>query len=271
MTENFALCAKYAKITTIETYEIHKDSMKYLGLVCILYCFFINVSQLLYIFNAYLLFSVYWLLMGVLATIGLGTGMYTGTFYLFPFILSIKTQGELCNNLDFSILDLECKHQEIEPYSNFQLLLKTMPPVLLWSFGSTLGEIPPYLMAKLTKKDHEKYINKSILDKLKKNAFTTITMLSVMPNFTFDMCGLASGYLEIPLTTFISAGFLGKGIIKSPLEVYAILFLLDEQIESYKSNSYLTYGYYTMFYGTMGYFIKTLIDQCADKYRQRFK
>ena len=100
MTENFALCAKYAKITTIETYEIHKDSVKYLGLLFILYCFLINVSQLLYIFNAYLLFSVYWLLMGVMATIGLGTGMYTGTFYLFPFILSIKTQGELCNNLD---------------------------------------------------------------------------------------------------------------------------------------------------------------------------
>lgn len=271
MSENSVLCAKYVKITTIELYENHKDTISYLIVLLVFYSSIINMFHSMYVLNTYVIFTIYWLFLGIMATIGLGTGMYTGTFYLFPYILEIKSQAQICNNLNFSILDLECKNNQVEHYNNLQLLIKTMPPVLIWSLGSTLGEIPPYLMAKLTKNDHEKYLNKSILNKLKKNAFTTITMLSVMPNFTFDMCGLASGFLDIPLSTFISAGFLGKGIIKSPLEAYAVLFLLDEQIETYKSNSYLSYGYYTIFYGTMGFFIKKLIDQCAEKYKQRFK
>ena len=88
-----------------------------------------------------------------MATIGLGTGVYTGTFYLFPYILAIKDTAERCGHLDFSLLT-ECGEtiaNEV-PLNPAEILIKTLPPLYLWSFGTSLGELPPYYLGKHSKK-----------------------------------------------------------------------------------------------------------------------
>jgi hypothetical protein len=48
-----------------------------------------------------LLFISWWLMLGVLSSIGFGSGMHSGLLYLFPHLLVITTTSEKCNTLDF--------------------------------------------------------------------------------------------------------------------------------------------------------------------------
>jgi uncharacterized membrane protein YdjX (TVP38/TMEM64 family) len=132
-------------------------------------------------------------------------------------------------------------------------------------------------MAKLAKgKEEIPYLNQSVVKYLETHAFGTITALAVMPNFTFDMCGMASGFLGIPLSTFLGASFIGKALIKAPIEAYAVMFILDDYINEYSqdetgNSSWFNYGYNTLFYGTMAYFVKCVVDKMASMYNENQK
>jgi hypothetical protein len=270
---NFILASKYAKNKTIELYIDYSNHLYYIFILLTINLLLSMLFLKIYILNQYLIFFIWWFILGVLATIGLGTGMYTGTFYLFPFILNIKNQSQICGNTEFSLLDFECINEEYNnETTNLQILSKAMPPILIWAAGTCVGEIPPYMMAKFAKSSDEiPYINKNIVNYLQSYSFSTITALAVMPNFTFDMCGMASGFLGIPLYKFLSASFIGKGLIKAPIEAYAIMFILDDYINEYtqpdtEKSSWFSFGYNTIFYGTMAYFIKCVVDKMASNY-----
>ena len=238
------------------------------------YCFYLLISNLILAYfsekvlmiNNYIIYAFYWMFLGILSTIGLGTGMYTGTFYLFPYLLEIKSQSKICNNLSFSMYDLKCTNNEIDAFDNYQLLLKSTPPLYLWCLGSCLGELPPYLLAKWAKDDYKKYLNGTILKKIKNNAFISILCLAIMPNFTFDMCGMASGFLDIDIYTFIIASFIGKGLIKGTVEAYTIMFVFENSIENIKETTYFTIVFDVIFYITMIGFLYSLLNKLSDNY-----
>ncbi|KAL8272507.1 hypothetical protein Esti_003630 [Eimeria stiedai] len=112
---------------------------------------------------------VWWVGLGVLSSIGLGSGMHSGLLFLFPHIHSICASAEACGNTDFdprgsmwrSVLKpgelFEClslsaaaaaggKGQTVELSvpSFSSVLCKTLPYALLWGLGTALGELPPY-------------------------------------------------------------------------------------------------------------------------------
>ena len=91
-------------------------------------------------------------------------------------------------------------------------------------------------------------------------AFSTIAVMAAMPNFTFDMCGICAGYLNVPLWKFLGAGFLGKGIIKAPIEIYGVLNFLEK--DTVYENSYMNAVFFIM----MAYFLKTSVDKLAAYY-----
>jgi len=222
------------------------------------WCFYLFVSNMVlayfsttvYIINNYLIFAFYWMFLGILSTIGLGTGMYTGTFYLFPYLLEIKSQNN-CND--------------------YELLLKTILPLYLWCFGSCLGELPPYFLAKWAKDDYKKYLDGTILTKIKNNSFSSILVLAIMPNFTFDMCGMASGFLDIDIYTFIIASFIGKGLIKGTAEAYAIMFVFEDSIENIKETTYFTIVFDGIFYMTIIGFLYSLLNKLSDNYLLEYR
>ena len=238
------------------------------------YCFYIFIANIIlayfsttiYNINNYIIYAFYWMFLGILSTIGLGTGMYTGTFYLFPYLLEIKSQSKICNNLSFSMYDLKCTNNEIDAFDNYQLLLKSTPPLYLWCLGSCLGELPPYFLAKWAKDDYKKYLNGTILKKIKNNAFISILCLAIMPNFTFDMCGMASGFLDIDIYTFTIASFIGKGLIKGTVEAYTIMFVFENSIENIKETTYFTIVFDGIFYITMIGFLYSLLNKLSDNY-----
>eukprot|EP01056_Protomagalhaensia_sp_Gyna25_P005591 Protomagalhaensia_sp_Gyna_25__5590@NODE_76_length_5570_cov_17_836738_g57_i0_p2_GENE_NODE_76_length_5570_cov_17_836738_g57_i0NODE_76_length_5570_cov_17_836738_g57_i0_p2_ORF_typecomplete_len292_score26_09_NODE_76_length_5570_cov_17_836738_g57_i020762951 len=105
--------------------------------------------------------GVWWVGLGALSSIGLGSGIHTGVLFLFPHIYQIAQTSEICNALDFEAhtnmwgLRLApgdtflCKSQN--PESDFDLhvnfwglLYKVWLYAFLWGLGTALGELPPY-------------------------------------------------------------------------------------------------------------------------------
>lgn len=107
-------------------------------------------------------FSLWWFGLGVLSSIGLGTGMHTGVLFLFPHILKVCLATSACGNSDFdsfsdiwfskSPTSFTCRtpvaDPDIAPLSFIEIFLKVALPCLFWGAGTAIGEIPPYWVSR---------------------------------------------------------------------------------------------------------------------------
>ena len=105
-------------------------------------------------------FAVWWLGLGILSSIGLGSGLQSGVLFLFPHIIKVALAAQTCKTLDFeSYSDMWFR----SPPNLFKCppLTVDSTPVTLWgtwrkillvcflqSAGTAIGEIPPYWMTK---------------------------------------------------------------------------------------------------------------------------
>lgn len=128
-------------------------------------------------------FIVWWFGLGVLSSVGLGTGMHTGILFLFPHIFKVCVVASRCETLDFKSsndiwfrsdptafvcgdsfgLFLFCfvfffilksylfiyffKHLK-EPVYFFGVFCKIFWPCFFWGAGTALGEVPPYWVSR---------------------------------------------------------------------------------------------------------------------------
>lgn len=106
----------------------------------------------------------------------------------------------------------------------------------LWGFGTALGELPPYFVARaasLAGNVHEEleemresskdnssgigFMDKAkafMYNHLQENAFITVLLAASIPNPLFDLAGLTCGHFLVPFATFFSACMIGKAVIK---------------------------------------------------------
>ena len=271
--QTLSLAYTYSKNEILES--INKFKNKYLSIIGILFLYLFSVLFIpqMFMINNYIIFMIYWIGLGILSTIGLGTGMHTGIFFLFPFIISIKDTALECNTLNFYIVGPErfmCNQITNSNVSNFGIFIKSLPPTILWGLGSCLGEIPPYYLAKMASNNNfnseNKYIQEyynQVLHFIHKYGFRTILILACWPNVTFDMCGMACGYCGISIYKFLSATFIGKALIKSPIEAYVILFLYDKDYIDVNEYGKLIIIYNLLFGLTILYFLKEIIEKLA--------
>ena len=277
--ETISLAYTYSKNKTLNYIDFMRANKNYylLGVFLYLIGSFYNFT-----INNYIIYTLYWIGLGILSTIGFGTGIHTGVFFLFPYILSIKDTAIECNSTNFNLLG-ENKficHQNTNENTipNLQIFYKTLVPTLLWGIGSSLGEIPPYYLASLAKNEmytsNNTYIQlyyDKVVYYMNKYSFMTIMLLACWPNVTFDMCGIASGYCGVSMYTFITATIIGKAFIKSPIEAYVILFFYDKDYihsTNYKNSIImiiLINVYYILFYITILYFLSSIIKRLAEK------
>jgi vacuole membrane protein 1 len=120
--------------------------------------------------------------------------------------------------------------------SSFDLLMGVYLEALLWGFGTAIGELPPYIVARAArlagkKEDELKEIEEkepvTIMDKakyliywsLKKHAFLTVLACASIPNPLFDLAGITCGHFLIPFKTFFIATSIGKALIKTTMQV----------------------------------------------------
>lgn len=197
-------------------------------------------------------YAIWWIGLGILSSIGLGTGMHSGLLFLFPHMLKVVLTAEKCENMNFvSMKDIwwnsegfQCLGGEKHDVTFFRLWSKVVLPAVLWGLGTAIGEIPPYALsysaALAGKKIHEledalenvhkedsrgalgrymQKMTKSMIDLLQKWGFFGVFLMSAYPNLTFDLCGMCCGHFLMPFWTFFGATVLGKSVVKVNMQI----------------------------------------------------
>jgi vacuole membrane protein 1 len=203
---------------------------------------------------------VWWLALGVLSSVGLGTGMHSGLLFLFPHIYLACASADSCKNTNFWSYPVnpiygpkdrafQCIGGPVADgaVSIFQRFLKIAPWCIIWGSGTAIGEIPPYALSYAAARQGKKQgeleevssldvVNRMknwMLDKIQKYGFWAILALAAWPNMAFDLCGMACGQFLMPFWTFFGATLIGKAFIKVNLQaVFFVLLFSGDNIET---------------------------------------
>lgn len=128
---------------------------------------------------------------------------------------------------------------------------------LMWGFGTALGELPPYFMARAARisgmqddEDMEEFnqllqrkkrLDPSKLslmergkfwmeDLVEKVGFWGILACASIPNPLFDLAGITCGHFLVPFTTFFGATVIGKAIVKVHLQMTFVILAFNEEL-----------------------------------------
>ena len=234
--------------------------------LCVVYVFGSSIEgphqPLFQEMSVWLRFAVWWLGLGVLSSIGLGTGMHSGLLFLFPHIFFVVASAEKCGHLNFDSR-INMWSNVMKPGDTFEclsaatpsaydvnvtlvgLLSKSVVACLVWGIGTAVGELPPYATAyaaRLAGKEDEfeemlaetEIDNKDVVARMKawmldivdRYGFWGVLLLSSWPNALFDLTGICCGHALMHWTVFLSAVIIGKAFIKvnGQLIVFTLLF-----------------------------------------------
>jgi len=187
--------------------------------------------------------AIWWLVLGILSSVGFGTGLHSGIMFLWPHTMSVVLKAqEYCGSTNFNAMynhpfNLHCTTKNDGSLTFFNQLLLLWPSVILWGVGTAVGELPPYFVTRAARRagkratDFEEELNEAKLktdlvsqlkvwtiDFTQKNGFLGVYLLASWPNAAFDMCGMACGWLDMPFWTFFGATAIGKGVTKVTIQ-----------------------------------------------------
>uniref|UniRef100_A0A804PIX6 Vacuole membrane protein KMS1 n=1 Tax=Zea mays TaxID=4577 RepID=A0A804PIX6_MAIZE len=114
----------------------------------------------------YVRFGLWWIILGVASSIGLGSGLHTFIMYLAPHVALFTIKAVQCGRVDLksapydtillerrpSWLEKDCLqfgppiYHETIPFS--KILQEVYLEDILWSIGTALGELPPYFLSR---------------------------------------------------------------------------------------------------------------------------
>lgn len=207
------------------------------------------------------LFIIYWTGLGVLSSVGLGTGLHTFLLYLGPHIASVTLAAYECNSLNFPEPpypnEIVCPEEETLSTAfptMWAIMSKVRFEAFLWGAGTALGELPPYFMAKasrLSGAEHEDFDNIVELEDRKKHGdklnlfergklamekfvekvgFFGILLCASIPNPLFDLAGITCGHFLVPFWTFFGATLIGKAIVKMHIQKIFVIIAFNENL-----------------------------------------
>ncbi|KAJ3355293.1 Vacuolar membrane protease [Allomyces javanicus] len=188
----------------------------------------------------------YWILLGVLSSVGLGTGLHTFLLFLGPHIAQVTAAAYACGHVDFDA-------QSWEPINCTPVPADTLPAITLaivarkvqweafcWGLGTAIGELPPYFVARAAylsgRRSAELADVDALLDtptktqswsdwakvqvaaSMKRFGFWAILACASIPNPLFDLAGIVCGSVGIPFRTFFGATMIGKAVIKTSIQ-----------------------------------------------------
>ncbi|XP_037819942.1 vacuole membrane protein 1 [Lucilia sericata] len=207
-------------------------------------------------------FVVYWTGLGILSSVGLGTGLHTFLLYLGPHIASVTLAAYECNSLNFPKPpypdDIICPE---EPYAKklphiWSIMSKVRFEAFLWGAGTALGELPPYFMAKAARlsgydpddaeelaefealKAKKNQKNLGLMDRgklfmervVERIGFFGILACASIPNPLFDLAGITCGHFLVPFWTFFGATLIGKAVIKMHIQKVFVIIAFNESL-----------------------------------------
>ncbi|NXG16206.1 VMP1 protein, partial [Grallaria varia] len=190
----------------------------------------------------------YWVGLGILSSVGLGTGLHTFLLYLGPHIASVTLAAYECNSVDFP--EPPYPDQIICPdegtaqgsISLWTIISKVRLEACMWGAGTAIGELPPYFMARAARlsgaePDDEEYqefeemlehaetaqdfasrAKLAVQNLVQKVGFFGILACASIPNPLFDLAGITCGHFLVPFWTFFGATLIGKAVIKMHIQ-----------------------------------------------------
>mmetsp|Transcript_33256 Transcript_33256/g.64787 ORF Transcript_33256/g.64787 Transcript_33256/m.64787 type:complete len:405 (-) Transcript_33256:261-1475(-) len=214
----------------------------------------------------YIEFFVWWVGLGVLSSIGLGTGMHSGFLFLFPHVIEVTLAAQACKHLNFESYSsiwwrrspeaFQCIDSPTAEEATFWgIAAKAMVPAVLWGCGTAVGEIPPYAISlaarnarisnsqfdemkeeiareknsKSTLLHAKAAIENWMVDFLQRNGFMGVLLMAAWPNAFFDLCGICCGHFGMPFWKFFGATLIGKGFMKVPMQVFVIVTAFSDR------------------------------------------
>ncbi|NXX12846.1 VMP1 protein, partial [Podargus strigoides] len=190
----------------------------------------------------------YWVGLGILSSVGLGTGLHTFLLYLGPHIASVTLAAYECNSVNFPEPpypdQIICPDEETTEgsISLWAIISKVRLEACMWGAGTAIGELPPYFMARAARlsgaePDDEEYqefeemlehaetaqdfasrAKVAVQNLVQKVGFFGILACASIPNPLFDLAGITCGHFLVPFWTFFGATLIGKAIIKMHIQ-----------------------------------------------------
>jgi len=211
----------------------------------------------------YILWCLWWVGLGVLSSVGLGTGLHTFILYLGPHIAAVTMAAYECGSTDFpsppypdSIVCPEQSPETRAVISIWAIMAKVRIEAFCWGAGTALGELPPYFMARahrlsgydsdeeedefdeLQEIKNQNQEEMSWFDRAKlgverlveKVGFFGILACASIPNPLFDLAGITCGHFLVPFWTFFGATLIGKAVIKMHIQKVFIILAFNETL-----------------------------------------
>ncbi|KDR19990.1 vacuole membrane protein 1 isoform X3 [Zootermopsis nevadensis] len=209
------------------------------------------------------MWCLYWLGLGVLSSVGLGTGLHTFLLYLGPHIATVTLAAYECGSLNFPEPpypdEIICP-DTVDPTweaSIWNIMSKVRIEAMMWGAGTALGELPPYFMARASRlsgydpddeddlKEFEELQRKknnpesmTHLDRVKlfverlveKVGFFGILACASIPNPLFDLAGITCGHFLVPFWTFFGATLIGKAVVKMLIQKMFVIIAFNEML-----------------------------------------
>uniref|UniRef100_A0A7E4W3H4 Transmembrane protein 49 n=2 Tax=Panagrellus redivivus TaxID=6233 RepID=A0A7E4W3H4_PANRE len=211
----------------------------------------------------HILWWLYWIGLGVLSSIGLGSGLHTFLIYLGPHIARVTLAAYECNSLNFPEPpypdDVTCPESHLPgeaAVSLWAIISKVRVESLMWGVGTALGELPPYFVARSARlsgeapddEDYKEFLalqaanngdkpkDVSFFDRgkimveniVKRTGFFGILLFASIPNPLFDFAGITCGHFLIPFRTFFGATVIGKAVIKMHIQMFCVILAFSE-------------------------------------------
>jgi len=204
----------------------------------------------------------WWVWLGILSSVGLGTGLHTFLLYLGPHIASVTLAAYECNTVDFP--EPPYPVEPVCPEGDFtgnvmtiwQIIAKVRLEAFMWGAGTALGELPPYFMARGARlsgydPDDEEMAEFEELQRIKSQGeamslmdraklavegvvervgFFGILACASIPNPLFDLAGITCGHFLVPFWTFFGATLIGKAVIKMHIQKLFVIIAFNETL-----------------------------------------
>jgi len=207
-----------------------------------------------------ILIGGWWVLLGILSSVGLGTGLHTFVLYLGPYIAKVTMAAWECGTVNFLTHGAEsfiCPEVINNNVSMWGILRKVQLEALLWGAGTAIGELPPYFVARAARlagekseeldeleqelegksQDNDSALSKWIV-KTKKVMFSLlgnlgffgILLFASIPNPLFDLAGITCGHFLVPFWTFFGATLIGKSVVKAHIQTIFVITMFSKQL-----------------------------------------
>ncbi|NWR73332.1 VMP1 protein, partial [Centropus unirufus] len=202
----------------------------------------------------------YWVGLGILSSVGLGTGLHTFLLYLGPHIASVTLAAYECNSVNFPEPpypdEIICPDGETAEgsISLWAIISKVRLEACMWGAGTAIGELPPYFMARAARlsgaePDDEEYqefeemlenaetaqdfasrAKLAVQNLVQKVGFFGILACASIPNPLFDLAGITCGHFLVPFWTFFGATLIGKAVIKMHIQKLFVIITFSKHI-----------------------------------------